>query len=296
MPPIVGFGKITALIIIATVLLGASTNVAALDTTISANVCQASAIGTITLSEPVSDSIHRSQPIPVRGEVAHINQVDIYVNDVYVRSVAVAQGTTTFETSVSLSPGTSTIRAEGVGSCNGQEVNDAAVVTYRPSAPVKPPIDTPPPVRPPFIGSETPTVTNPDTGSQSSGGGVVVSKPEDASDKEKVPSDSPFSTWWNQLWQHEFFANALGWVENNFDITISSPESDNGTPSSLLTRIAAALRGLIIIIGMMLLIGGRYLLGYIPVLRKHDRLESRYSDVIVRIIGVLLIIASLVVL
>lgn len=108
--------------------------VAATDSQIGAVVCGESSPGaSITITQPNDDSIVDRSPVTLRGEVGNTSQIEIMVDDVYVATLAMGANQTMFETDVSLSEGTHTIRLVAYDICQEQDASDEIVITYQPA-------------------------------------------------------------------------------------------------------------------------------------------------------------------
>ena len=99
-------------------------------TTVQVQICQTAYI---TLEQPQSDSVISQPTVAVAGQVGHASQMEVLVDDQFDSATAIAAGQSTFETNVTLSPGTHTITAKAIDSCSGVPVSDTSVVTYTPT-------------------------------------------------------------------------------------------------------------------------------------------------------------------
>jgi hypothetical protein len=76
--------------------------------------------------------------------------VDIFIDNVYNNTVPISAEQTTFNTSVQLTAGTHTIRADATDVCANNNASDSVVVTYEPA-------QTPPPTGGGSTGADVPT-------------------------------------------------------------------------------------------------------------------------------------------
>ena len=266
----------------------------AIDNTVTAQVCQSGATGSITLTQPVSDSVVTQPGVSVEGNVSLVSQVEIYVNNQYVKTVAVALGSTSFQTTVNLAPGTVTIRAQGNSLCGGLVTSSGVVVTYTapnpPDDPPKPPKPgtpgqpRPPATSPPSIGSQTPTVINPEL--PGSGGGFVVSSPDDdkKDDDSKGESDSDGKNFWQMIG----VAGLFDWLGRVLDIRVTSVDS---SPKGF-----DWIKLILILLGIIALVFGRWLFWFSGAIRDMADRQKLILDIGIRLAGLVAIIIALVLL
>jgi len=194
------------------------------------------------------------------GNVSNVTQVEIYIDGDYNRTVAVAQNSNQFQSSVTLAPGTHTIRASGIALCGGSAVEDEVVVTYRaPSQPAQGVMDTS--STPPSYGSELPTVINPEIPRGNDDGVVNNYKPtEPTTDSE------------DGLLPSERLQRTVDW----------SPQT-----------LVVWLRGFGSIVGLSLLVFGHRLVSLMAGSKYVKVGRWRLIDISIRGLGLCLIIVSL---
>lgn len=214
--------------------LGLAAPAQAVDTTLNVQVCGQAAISQLKITAPQSDTVFRESSIILEGELELVNQVEIYIDGNYHKTVAIPIGEAQFSTTVTLQAGTQTVEVRGVGVCDGIGLQDEIVVTYNP--PVSPTMPTEP-----SEGSKTPTVTSPTPGVGSpSGGGVVVSNPNPTVEEATNTSGS----WWQSLTDWLGDNGLTGWAIRLTDV------------DSTVQRLSADwLRVLAMIVGVGLLFG-----------------------------------------
>lgn len=101
-------------------------------TELTATICNADG-PVINLTNPASDSVINQRTTPVTGSVLRTSQVDIYLNNDYVESVAIGLDEQ-LNTTLTLHEGTNTIRFDMFYSCNQTQASQSVAVTYRPDA------------------------------------------------------------------------------------------------------------------------------------------------------------------
>lgn len=99
-------------------------------TGVSAVICNSGA--TITLAQPVSDSIVTDPNITISGQSTQASQVEIYVNDQLDGITSIPLGQSTFSATTTLSNGTSTIKVVAIDVCQMQNGEASSVVTFNP--------------------------------------------------------------------------------------------------------------------------------------------------------------------
>lgn len=95
-------------------------------------VCPTADQSSVMIIEPQTDSTVAEPKVAIKGQVEYISQVDFFINDIYSHTVALGYADTSFESLVTLSPGTHTIKVTATGSCSQATRDDSAVITYQP--------------------------------------------------------------------------------------------------------------------------------------------------------------------
>ena len=101
-------------------VLGGRT-VAAQGSAVNAIICSSGA--TVTLQQPISDSIVTSPIVTISGQATQASQVEVYVNDQLDSISSIPVGQSAFSATTTVSNGTSTIKVVAVDVCqlqNGQ--------------------------------------------------------------------------------------------------------------------------------------------------------------------------------
>lgn len=125
---------LTLLVSVVTVVVGlsVSTRVAALTgsagSVIGATICGNSS--SITLIQPVSDSVVTSPTVALQGVVHQTGQVEVRVDGMMDSIIPISVGQTTFGGSVQLSPGNHTISLTAINMCSGSNAETSVVITY----------------------------------------------------------------------------------------------------------------------------------------------------------------------
>jgi hypothetical protein len=239
---------------------------------ISAEVCQPGATASLELSEPLSDSLYAQPDVVVAGTVSLVTQVELYIDGVYTRTVAVSQSSNQFQATLTLAPGTHTIRASGIPLCGGSLADELVALTYQPPPRLDPdPSDPnqPEPANedtvqtptPPSYGGDLPTVINPEI-PRGPGDQVV----NDYEPPEQTSGDGTGSSYFGRL------RDSVDWSR---------------------WSLLMCLRGIGVIFGIVLLVGGRYLLGFVSSVRNAEEGSRRRIDTLIRSTGLVLIIVSL---
>ena len=86
----------------------------------------------VTVNQPISDSIVNNPSVVLTGEAFRTSQLDVYINNQYNNSIAITTNPV-FQTGVTLSPGTNTIRLEASYACNNTSASTSVVVGYQPT-------------------------------------------------------------------------------------------------------------------------------------------------------------------
>lgn len=106
----------------------------AADTAIGVSICgQSLPATTISINEPVTDSVVNQSPVTVRGTISNTSQVEVDVDNQYSTTLAIGSNQTTFETDIALSQGTHTISVIANAICGGQDATNSIVLTYAPA-------------------------------------------------------------------------------------------------------------------------------------------------------------------
>ena len=148
-------------------------------TTVSTQVCNPTSGSTaqISITTPADDSVVDQNTVTLSGIVKDVTQIDVTIDGTYDKTLAVANGQTSYSTTVSLAVGTHTIKVTGNDICGITDPSDSAVVTYE--------LNTPP-----STGTGTPTTTP--TNPSSPGGGTITSP---GATPARSPVESPAMSW-----------------------------------------------------------------------------------------------------
>jgi hypothetical protein len=95
-------------------------------------VCPTADQSNVMIVEPQADSTVNEPKVAIKGQVEYISQIDFFINDVYSHTVALGYADISFESVITLSPGTHTIKVIATGSCSQATRDDSAVITYQP--------------------------------------------------------------------------------------------------------------------------------------------------------------------
>jgi len=163
--------KSLLILVCAGVLVFGTANAA--NTIVTAIVCS-TAGSTITLSQPVSDSVVNNPNITLSGTVTQATAVAVYVDGIHRSTTNLDAIGQPFSTSVAVSAGTHEIRVTSQDICNNQDGIAIAVITYQPGAV-------------PTQGPSVPTVTLPPTAQAP---GKATGAPVDGSIEPIVPITS----------------------------------------------------------------------------------------------------------
>lgn len=122
------------LVAISVVALFSVNNVSAQDvgSRIEVMICAGADQSRFAVTAPQSDSIVSEPKITINGEVEYISQIDFFIDDVYNNTIALGYSETTFNSEITLSPGTHTIKFVATDSCSNVTHNDSLVITYQP--------------------------------------------------------------------------------------------------------------------------------------------------------------------
>lgn len=104
-------------------------------TQIGAVVCGAEAPGaSVSITQPVNDSVLDQTVVKLRGEVSNSAQLEIFINDIQDRTVAIGANQSTFQADLTLQEGTNTIVVRANDICGVSDGEDSVVITYTPAA------------------------------------------------------------------------------------------------------------------------------------------------------------------
>jgi hypothetical protein len=234
----------------------------AVDTSVYAIICGSGS--TITMTQPVSDSTTSQSVVPLAGTVDQANQIEVYVDDVFDSVIPLTVGQTNFNSQVTVSPGTHTIKLVAIDACQSATNGEAsAVITYTP-----PPVDSGP-------GDQVDTVIPGENG-------VIIGE-NPVGQKEELPllSFVPAEV-------TKAFSDIGSWL--NIVTTYQGPADDKLT----------ILRATTIVTGSWLLAFGiattviQWIGNSIPAFAKIPKTKrTRIISWVIRIIGLLLLIAGL---
>lgn len=122
----------------------APTPLYAANTKVDVLICNPNTTAQLTIDTPPSDSTTSRPTVPIEGSALYTSQIEIYVDGGYSKTIALATGTTTFNTSIRLSPGTHTITLTAIDICGGVHDTKHIVITYQsPPGPGPKPQPTP---------------------------------------------------------------------------------------------------------------------------------------------------------
>ena len=220
---IAAYAKVALVITLVGVWCGWGVLASAQTTQIGAKVCQSNSSASLTITQPQSDSVVRKAKLVIKGTASLVSQVEIYLDETYQRTVAVASSTGEYQTSISLTPGTHTIEARGSNICSGDVLERRVVVTYEVPIPPKKPTT-------PSVGTDIPTVINPtpELSGQQPGteGGVVVSNP----DPDQTPPEHKQPSWLARVGQ---WIEGQGFTKWVIEITDVNAQYDKAAPNFL---------------------------------------------------------------
>ena len=112
------------------ILTGAA---AAQSSEITATICDSQG-PEIVLNTPVSDSVTNLSVVPLKGTAIRTSQIEIYKDNQYEESIAIDPDDPQISSTITLSPGTNTIRIDAYFSCNQTTATLTRIITYRPDA------------------------------------------------------------------------------------------------------------------------------------------------------------------
>lgn len=96
-------------------------------------VCPDASQSSFVLNQPQSDSVTDQEKVIISGGVLFISQIDFFINDTYSHTVALGSDDVNFESSMSLPPGTHTLKFVATDSCSNVIHTQSIVVTYQPA-------------------------------------------------------------------------------------------------------------------------------------------------------------------
>lgn len=282
-----------AAVMAAGVTSGVSSVVGAQSSEVRVRVCSTDSQPTITVSSPQSDTVVESRSLIISGSAERITQIEVSIDNNYVRTVALPSNVSTFVTNVSLTPGTQTIRLEAQPLCPGHSIaSRTLVITYRQSQTPQPDQPRHPgqpslPTRPPSPGATIPTVSNPNV--VSPGGGNVVSPGDNPDEDDSVDESSSvgagvFTSWISNLLGSFDPNGEYGW--RNWRLV--SRETGQQLPASHIGWWA------LVVIGLIAAALGRFMVWFIGPLRRAEPAVQRGIDTGIRLGGAALVILGLV--
>jgi hypothetical protein len=102
------------------------------DSRIQVMVCPTAEEVQFSITQPDSDSIVNESKVVLSGSTSFISQVDIHLNDAYNNTLALSYDESSFESPISLRPGTNTIKVVATGTCGVTSIERSVVITYQP--------------------------------------------------------------------------------------------------------------------------------------------------------------------
>jgi hypothetical protein len=95
-------------------------------------VCPQPSESSFDIAVPQSDSVVVEPKLAITGAVEHISQVDFFIDDTYNHTQALGFSALDFSSSVTLAPGTHTLKLVASDSCSQTTHEETVVVTYEP--------------------------------------------------------------------------------------------------------------------------------------------------------------------
>ena len=95
-------------------------------------VCPQPSDSSLTVTLPQSDSVVDTPKVVITGGVQHISQIDFFINDTYNHTQALGYAAVDFTSSITLSPGTHTLKLVASDSCSQTTHEQTLVLTYEP--------------------------------------------------------------------------------------------------------------------------------------------------------------------
>jgi hypothetical protein len=143
------------------------------ESVVQAIICRGGA--TLSISQPVSDSVVVNTTVSLAGEVTQANQIEITIDGQFDGVIPLNAAATSFTTTVQLTPGTHTIRLMAVDACQIANATDQVVVTYQA-----------PPASSGSVGGETTTNVPGESGVVIGGKGLPVASSAQLSPFERL--------------------------------------------------------------------------------------------------------------
>lgn len=285
---IAAFAKryVAAAVLSVGIVSGGWVPVGAQQSAVTAQVCNDDAQSSIVVESPQSDIVVQSSKLTIRGQALQTSQIEISIDGDYVRTVALPSGTVDFSTTITLKPGTQTIRLDAQALCSGASSHTTLVITYRvqyrPGVPA-----------PPSPGSDVPTTSNPNV--ISPGGGQVVSPPANVTngaaeqgDEQQSDDDSTEPIEGLSGWLEEIVQGLIGWTGYELRNWRLLPVGAAGQ-----ARPVHLGWWLLVLIGVVAAVSGRWLVGFVGRIRQAESGVRRGIDLGIRLGGVALIAIGL---
>jgi hypothetical protein len=106
---------------------------AAVDSEVGAIVCGTGSPGAaIDITQPNDDSVVDQAITTFRGSINNTSQIIVEIDGDYVSTVAIGSNQSVFDTDISLSEGTHTIKMTANDICGTMDASDSVVITYQP--------------------------------------------------------------------------------------------------------------------------------------------------------------------
>lgn len=96
-------------------------------------ICPGTGGSVMTLTEPKNDSVVSGPKVTVGGSVLYISQIDFFIDNVYNNTLALGNSDVAFDSTLTLSPGTHTLKIVATDSCSQATHTESVVVTYEPA-------------------------------------------------------------------------------------------------------------------------------------------------------------------
>jgi hypothetical protein len=143
------------------------------DSQVNVIVCPTADLVQFSVTQPASDSVVSNPILTVSGAVDFVSQIDIYIDDNYNNTLALNYADASFDSAVSLRPGTNTIKVIATGTCGVATIEKSIVVTYQPKVESS-------------IGKDVPTVV---------GGRAALATPAVDAIPDKTPIQQGLDAW-----------------------------------------------------------------------------------------------------
>lgn len=121
--------RLLAGILLVVAIISLSGSVARAQTTVGVTVC-GGALPTISIVQPVSDSVVTSGTVALQGNVSQASQIEVQIDDVFDSVIQLSVGQTSYAGNVQLPLGTHTIKLTAINVCPGGNGTASVVVTY----------------------------------------------------------------------------------------------------------------------------------------------------------------------